>query len=338
MQPITVLKNCIGVNMLSDPSRIRFDPEQGLTELALGINVDVDRNNFVHRRKGYSELTTGNYNSGWCDGAGAYCVKEETGYGVLHQVNANYSTTAIRTGLTANRPMSFARMGPYTFYANGFESGYVHEDSSNGLWTADEAYVGPLGFDSSEIATWTHTNQKPRGIHEVRRYPPPGNHVAVLSGFALIASGNGLFFSLPNHPFYWRWSVDWVQFEEDITMVLPVDDGVFVSDLNATYFLKGVDPQKWVRVKVTETTAVPYAVCPYRFDASRSPFLADRNFFSLVGLWWANPGKNGEPGGLTVGSENGRVFNITHDRIAVPWSNHGALALYDDQAIVTLES
>lgn len=94
----------------------------GLGDLDAALNVDINDELELMRRKGYGPvIISGIDRALWaisdvCLGVGSNNLKI---------VNADYSTTTLRTGLTPNRDLQFTNFGERIFYANGAENGVV---------------------------------------------------------------------------------------------------------------------------------------------------------------------------------------------------------------------
>lgn len=100
-----------------------FSPE----DLEVALNVDIDDSLRIARRKGFSAPVTANVDRDlWA--SGAVCLG--VGSNALKRVNADYTTTTLRSGLTAGRSLSYAALGDRVFYANGVESGCVQDGVS----------------------------------------------------------------------------------------------------------------------------------------------------------------------------------------------------------------
>lgn len=111
--------------------RNNVDPESfGREDLVAALNCDIDDSGGVGRRKGYSAPVTANIDRDlWA--SGALCLG--VGSNVLKQVHPDYTTTTLRSGLTAARPLSYAAVGDRAYYSNGVELGCV-QNGANRTW------------------------------------------------------------------------------------------------------------------------------------------------------------------------------------------------------------
>lgn len=116
-------------------------PRFGLTDLAVGRNIDIDESGGISRRAGRTRVYTGATHSLWSDGTAAFVVDGTN----LKQLAADYTGTAIRTGLTPNARMSYVKINDRVYYSNGYETGVVQNGSSRtwGLGVPAMFYATP---------------------------------------------------------------------------------------------------------------------------------------------------------------------------------------------------
>jgi hypothetical protein len=102
----------------------------GREDLVAATNVDIDDSLGVGRRKGHSAPVTANVDRDlWASGRVCLGVGSDS----LKQVNPDYTTTTLRTGLTPARPLAYAAVGDRVFWSNGVEYGCVQNDA-NRTW------------------------------------------------------------------------------------------------------------------------------------------------------------------------------------------------------------
>jgi len=163
MKPITIYTGATGLNTVDDPVRIGFN-KNGQTDLGVAVNIEIDQSLRVTRRKGQTLLQSGAYHSLFCDGGDCFVVKGTS----LYQVASNGSLKGIRSGLTPGK-MSFAQSGDRTYYANGYETGWIEDGISN-VWQVG-TFVGP---DTNRIFSDLII----------------GDHLSVFSGRIFVSEGN----------------------------------------------------------------------------------------------------------------------------------------------------
>lgn len=131
-------------------------PERfGPTDLATADNVDLDNSGKVDLRAGFTRQSATATHSVWSDEALlAFCVQGSQ----LMRVNLDFSLTAIYTGLTAGRPMSYSRVNDSVYMSNGREA-LVYNNGVVRSWglpvpptpTAVQVAPGSLGGGSYQF-------------------------------------------------------------------------------------------------------------------------------------------------------------------------------------------
>lgn len=91
------LDGWLGINNVLRPERT---PPNLLKE---ALNVDLDKSGGIHKRLGYTLLSSGDYHSLWSDQELCYCVKD----GQLIKINQDYTETAVASNI--NCSLHFAR-------------------------------------------------------------------------------------------------------------------------------------------------------------------------------------------------------------------------------------
>ena len=89
------------------------------TDLATGNNINLNDSGSASRRAGQTLKVAGASHSLWCD-AICLCVQA----GVLKQINADYSTTTLATGLNADY-VNYERVNDRIYWSNGTQSGVI---------------------------------------------------------------------------------------------------------------------------------------------------------------------------------------------------------------------
>jgi hypothetical protein len=206
--------------------------------------------------------------------------------------------------MTEGVRVSFVSVGDDVYYANGFENGVIRDGVSY-AWEGED-YVGP---DT---------------VYSISTTPPLGHLLAIMSGYMLIASESTIYFSWPSAFSWYRLSSDFVSFDGKISMMVPVEDGVWVSDSVATYFLTGIEPTKWSRVKKAGYPVVPYTGCTVN-----SMVMGEKS--NWVGAVWCSTE------GICIGYPGGNMVNLTYKKISLPSCSFGAGIVVGDRYIMTME-
>jgi hypothetical protein len=298
-----------GLNTVLDPERLsqgtKDDP--GMIELAVAVNVSIDDRGLVTLRNGDTLAGSGEFHSLFCDGGDCFVVQERTEDAAIMQVAGDLSLSGVRSGLTKNRRMSFTQVNGDTYYSNGIQNGFIRSGISS-AWPIN-TYEGPE----------TNLNFLPA---------PVGNHIAFKKGgLMLIAEGPTLWIN--HEPFafgLYNLRSGSVSFGSDIRVVCPVAGGVFVSDSQRTWFLRGTSWFDFVQVQVADYPALEWSL------AHDPVYLLDMGFETPgFGRIWASDR------GVCLGMDDGTFINLTTDKIKYPSGyTFGACLVTDSHIIHTI--
>lgn len=296
---IVVLSNCLGLNNKIDPARIAFDPEKGLSELAVAYNVDIDSSNRISRKKGYTEVLDGPSHSLFPFGNICFAVVDD----YLTILYPDFSSkTLIEVG---EERVSYVAVGTRVYFVNGSTKGYI-EDEAVYPWEYIE-YPGPT-------------------TTKVFVGPPVGHLLEVYNGFMFIAQENVLWRSRPfkYHAFYLHG--DRNLFSHRITMVRAVKDGLYVSTEYDTYYLNGYHPKEFFQTKVANYPAISGTDVLVDGRKLRSGEIKDK-----VVMWTSTSG-------VCIGGPEGLFENLTERKLVYPSANVGAGVCIDDRYVCLLKS
>ena len=301
-----IFKGSSGLNTKTDPHRVFLDPETGISDLAVAVNVDHDRTGRVSRRKGYSFTSIDDpVHSLWCENGPCLFVTGTT----LCELHSDYTLTILAT-VTADARVRYFQLGQRAYWSNGFEKGYI-EAGANHDWVRGD-YVGP-----------TTT----RNLSD----PPLGHLIAYGHGRAWIAQETVCWYSEPYDIGAFDLARNFFPFLTRITMVHPVDDGVYFSDRRATYFSEGTDPKVMKLVPIANYPVIEGTDTPLdmgKFGDGSFPGLARAQ---SPGVIWTSPQ------GVCVGAYNGMHINLTWNKVTYPSSLRGGSVCFDGRYVATLE-
>ncbi len=132
----------------------------------------------------------------------------------------------------------------------------------------------------------------------------PGRFVAAWRGRLVTAAGRWLRVSAPMRYHLHDPITGFVQFASRVTMVAPVDGGIFVGTRTGVEFLRGTRPREWTR-EVTGARAP--------LEGQPAPILpgdvADGLELSAPGMLWL------APNGFVLGTPGGQVVQLQADRL-----------------------
>jgi hypothetical protein len=158
-----------------------------------------------------------------------------------------------------------------------------------------------------------------------RMPPPPGQIVRHFSGRIYIASGNILYFTDALRYEAVTPARSILMFPNEITLLEPAADGLYIGHGDSVDFLAGTDPFKMQRRLALNAAPVPgtgtqvpgkYLSMPYEY----------------VPVWWS------QTHGFTIGAPGGEAFIETAERLAETKFGAGAMITREHEGMTQLVS
>jgi len=306
--PIKIISKCAGINNKVDPKWLRQnDPQTGLTDLAEGVNVDVDDAWKLSVRLGQISLSTIASHSLFQNKGDAFVAQDRTSDAALYKINNDFSLTGVRSGLVKGAYFSYAQVGDQTYYTNGVQNGVITSGTS-AAWPDQATHVG------------ANTTRE--------FYPAPvGNHIEYWLGMMWIAIGNIVYVSEPYAIGKYNLAKKFFLFGADIVMMKGVEGGIWISTNEEIGFIRKADLFKdltWI-AKPSRRPAHEWSVNCQLVDLSDS-------ILKLPGesaMWSSDDG-------LCVGTEDGRIIVVTEDKLIYPTGATGATVVYNGVCINTV--
>lgn len=142
--------------------------------------------------------------------------------------------------------------------------------------------------------------------------PPAGDYIAYTPGYMLVAVGSRLYPSEHYAPelFDYRKSVP---FLDSITMLAPVEGGVWVGTASQIIWMTGETPEKWDYKVRAEYGVIPRTLC-----FADGELIGDGQAAGQRAAFFASKR------GLCAGLPGGRLVNLTEARFAYPSMDRGA--------------
>jgi hypothetical protein len=227
-----------GINNVDDPLRLPPIPVKigaggykAAYPLVSCVNMDIDNTYGLSSRDGSTIKVSGtDVHSGWAKDRLAFFVDGTN----LYLLNEDYSVTQLLSGLTNGSRMSYAAVNDRVYMTNGLYIGYYNNLAMYGLANPNKNYKVPL---------------------------PAGKFIAYYRGVLFVAKGKVLYISdaLCDH---YDIRTGFRVFANDITMLRPVDDGIYVAD-GRTWFLVEKraftdEPAELKKDSVLDVDAIPY--------------------------------------------------------------------------------
>ena len=183
-----------------------------------------------------------------------------------------------------------------------------------------------LGQIPVNTTTYTITSVHSEGVTPLKSfnmYPAPnGEIVRYFKGRMWIADGNLLWYSSPFSLGWFNVAHDFFQFEQDITELMPIEEGIFVGTKRGLYLLVGTDPSK-MKLVLKE----PVEVVRNTAEKVSGAYITIEN--APTGYRWLVTTDKG----IFVCSNSGTVLNKTVENISLPKADKGVSTFIQQDGI-----
>jgi hypothetical protein len=152
---------------------------------------------------------------------------------------------------------------------------------------------------------------------------PTGHIVRGFNGHLLSARDNVLYYSQALRFGLCNVTQDYFEFESRITMVRPVQSGIFVATERRTHFLSGSAPAEFVRATVQPNGAVEGT--DINVPAGIFPF--ENLQTGEVAVWWSLSGN------MVIGFPNGQVQILRDGELSLPEYARGTTMLRESNGV-----
>jgi len=275
-------KKFLGIENKSDHVRNSANAAKGLIALKYATNVDIDDKYMIHLKDGHSLIRAGRYRSGWTDGTNYYANKD----GSLISINPlTYEETILMMGLGFT-DITFVDTGKRILFGNKMFIGQIKDGVATVLGTPTVTFKQTMPA-SDQLA-----------FYNARLYAAIFDTVIYSDA---VATG--------------RYDIrkPSLKFQGEVTLMAPVNGGVFFSDSAGTYFLEGSGPDKFIKKKIDTVCAKKGTVA--RVDNLTFGFKEYKN-----ALMWTSTD------GICIGGDGGMYENLTKDKYAMPAIFQGCAA------------
>jgi hypothetical protein len=327
----------VGMKNTVEPERL------GPDELAEATNVDLDDVGMLHRRQGRRLVSAGNW-------GGLYTSWEGQVYGVLNnslgRVNPNYTFTAFQSGFDPTKPIAYVQIDKNIYFSSKAQSvsGIIRIDQQDIVpWQGPALgppYIpDPLDPNAPPIpalqaGTWWYspvvnpvaTLPPIRG--KILGPPPFASIIDYYNGRIYMAVGRVVWHSELFNYNYVDKTKGFLQFENDVTMIGVVTDGVYIGTSEGLWFIspttriEGHPAGAFKRVRVMDSAVIPGSMV-YIPGELANP--------SQVGLNEDTPRSVSimfmTVNGYCVGKDSGQAINFSEDKFVFPKASQ-ASAMY----------
>lgn len=276
-------------------SRERLGPE----DLERAVNVDIDDVGQLRRRRGRVRKQTGNWHSIRTFTLKVLGVKD----GVLGIINPNYSFVSLGV-FVGSIGLAYTEVNGDIYFCNEAASGVVKADDTVGPW----GKTGGQGLWLSPVIDDTTTLGQVAG--ELVGDPVKAQCIEGYKGRIYLADGKTLWATELYRYHLINRTRGFMQFEADITLVMAVDDGMYVGTTAGLYFIKGTFGAFELSV-INADAVLPGSgqVVPIELvhpQARNGPVPAGSSVVFMTS------------GGIVAGFDGGTCYNLTIDAVVFP--------------------
>jgi hypothetical protein len=282
----------------------------GSRDLIVAYDIDLDDDGQAHRRRGRTQVMTGNIHS-------LFNANDGTLYGVLNQqlgiINPNYT---------------FVGLGAYVGggYSDGLKnvaflqidkSIYFSNLTTNGIINHPARTVGPWGpaqpFWYSPVIAPTST--LPAVAGKWLNGPPKASILTYYNGRIYMAAGRVVWCTEHLLFNYVDLVKNYIQFEGEVTMLAAIADGLYVGTDEGTYFLGGARFEELKRMRVIDSGVIPGSAVIIPSELANPPQVGvgvDTPMEVSVAFMTTR--------GFCVGEDSGKATNLTESKMFFPVS------------------
>lgn len=295
-----VFRATSGLNNVLEPHRLQYGDDGGCP-LAEAVNVIIDDGGGVRRRKGRALLFDGPAHSLWSWGPYCFFVSE----GALYRRMANGTNVVVHASC-GDAPMFFEKFGGRVYCSNGTFRAILHDLT---------------------IESWSASiPQQYRSDTRVLGLPSSFTRLIAHAGRMYLVDGMFLWETEPHLPGCVDMSREPISFGVDIEDGISVRGGIFISTKYGVKFLAGSSREDFVTYDVHDSPAVPGTMTRIAGDEVGSSDMIQ----GMGAIWTARAG-------VCVGSEEGKVTNVTSRRLVFDNAISGAGVVIPGQYFFSLE-
>ena len=296
-----ILSHFAGLRNLLD--REKMAPE----DLAAALNVDIDNAGQLHRRRGFTRVLTGNWHSIFSTNERTLGVQND----MIGIITPGYAFTPLAWAGPGR--VEYAAVAGEVYYTSSSGSGHI---TAQGTWTPWGAPDGQSIWYSPVVEP-TDTLGAVRGKLLAPAPVPKAKHICYYRG-RIYMSVERVLWATEMYAYDWiDRTRNFMPLDEDITMVQPVADGIYVGTERTIYFLQGSISEGFKVVNLLDVGVI---------DGADVVMPADR----VHPAGRQGPVRAGSAvvfmteDGMYAGFDSGEIYNLTIDRMFFPGAVRGA--------------
>lgn len=284
------LQNTVGAERLTPQVR----DNELFYPLEKALNTDIDDVGEIHKRRGSTLVSEGSYHSLFEGITAVFVVKN----GDLCRLNPNYTTQVLKSGVGDDK-ISYVQVGDEVYFSSRSTSGIIEKDLTVSEWGA----VNSEGIWISPVVNPTDTLPAIKG--KLYGKPPMATALSYYNGRIYMAYGNQIWATELYLYKYVDKTKNYFIFEDDITDIGCVTDGLYVGTKSAVYFMSGQFTQM-ARVPLMQYGMMPGSLVSVPAELIRSDTSSKSAVIFLTET------------GLCAGFDSGVCYNLTQTKVLFP--------------------
>lgn len=160
--------------------------------------------------------------------------------------------------------------------------------------------------------------------------PPAGDIVESYNGIMYVVRGDTAWHSKPYQFERFRLATKWLRFPGQVTMFAAVNDGIYVSTPDVTWFVSGSSPAEFKSKVVFDYGAIPFTAAKTTLGAVKGLTEFEEGAPSGTAVVW------GSTRGVCFGTEGGAAINMTDRVYDLPVSQRGTALVRQARGISQL--
>lgn len=324
-EPVTLFRGARGLNTRFDTTRITND--DGITDLAVALNVDISDSYRVSRRPGYVKKSSRGGHSLFYEFGPALFVSQ----GKLCRLGTDYSVTELATLEDGQSRMRYCQVPTGAIYfGNGTDKGVYDTVTDRVMpWTNDpsedlsetvetmrrlRAQYMQGEIDFAEYSTGVEDEL---WLADQAEYSPlPPRHIEFYRGRIYIAFEQFVLYSEPWAYNAFNLEESFLPFDSVIRMIRRTADGLLVGTEKNVAFLQGRGPDEFTREVISPDPPVEHTDVRVRAED-----LTDESRGEAA-IWTSTKG-------ICFGARGGLQLNTTRRRVDIPRALTGTAIEHD---------
>lgn len=268
------------------------------SEFERAINVDIDDVGQVRRRRGYALVSTGEFHSIRTIAGKTYGVKD----GTLGIIRDDYSFKPVY--LMGSDQICYTEVAGAVYFSSPTDSGIIDSSETYASWGVTDGQ----GVWVSPVQTPTDT----LGAISGRQLedPPKATSLEAYNGRIYLAQGKTLWATELYQYNYVDRTKNFMQFEQNITLLLAMTDGLYVGTEGGLYFIKGILGSFQLNI-ISDAVVYPGSVVQVPTDLVHPQAMNSPMPTGVAAMFMTSQG-------VSAGFDGGTVYNLTHSRVEFP--------------------